>query len=351
MAKKVLTWLIPLIIVAIIIIAVLAFTIWKPVKEEKEEVIKIGVAIPLSGNAANLGNEELEGIHLAIQEIGGKINNKEIKLIVEDTKNDPKEGLTAVKKLVEYDKVNYILGAMSSVGLAVKPYIEEKRIPSLWVGANPDLTKNTAFMFRNMATSQQNVDAIVNEVTNKKMSKIALFYINDDFGVGIKELIIKEITPVSIEPFSKEGSDFRTEITKALSKSPDGVIVIGYGQATGFLIKQLRELKYEGLIIGSTEISGNEVKNIAGEAIKNSFYPDYPYSPEFEAALGKTPTPDIIVGYVETVLLLNAIKNTDGSPEAVRDYLANIKDLPTKNGPISVINQEVQYDLVMKEIK
>ncbi|MCX8194460.1 MAG: ABC transporter substrate-binding protein, partial [Candidatus Pacearchaeota archaeon] len=320
-------------------------------KEKEEEVIKIGAILPLSGSVAQLGMEELEGINLAINEFGGKVGNKKIVLIVEDSQNNPTQGINSLNKLIEYDNIKYVIGSMSSVGLAVKPILEEKNIPTIWIGLHPDLIKETRVVFRNIATAQQNANAIVNKIKEEKASKIALFYINDDFGASLKDLITKEINPVIIESFKKDGSDFRTEITKVLSNKPDCVVIVGYGTATGFLIKQLRVMGYEGIIVGSSEIGGTSIREIAGEYLKNTYYPDYYYSPEFEKMVGKTPVPDIIVGYVGTYLLLNAIKETDGSSKAVENYLNNIRDFPTKNGKVSVINNEIQYELIMRKIE
>jgi len=344
----------------IIIILIIIGGIWYGVSKKsvvtEKEPIKIGAILPLSGSAADYGKEALEGINLALNE-DQIINNKNVLLFVEDSKNDTKEGITAFRKLLDVNEINFLLGSMSSVGLAVKSDIGKGGIPTIWIGAHPDLTKDTSLVFKNMATTDQYIKSVIKVIDNKNFKKVGVFYINDDFGVSVKDSFVDnfggEIT--NLEAYNKEGKDFRTEITKLLSKKPETIFIAGYGIATGILIKQLRENNYEQDIFGTTEISSTNTQNAAGEFINGVIFPDYSSSQSFKekclSSLQKDPTPDIIVGYTGMKVLLEAIKKTDGSSQQVKDYISHLKDFDIINGTVNVIDNEIQFPLVMMEFE
>ena len=86
------------IIAVIVVVAVLAAIFI--FKFRKEESIKIGAILSLSGPAGFYGKEVRDGMLLAAQEINsrGGINGREIELIIEDSKTNPEEGKKAFNK-------------------------------------------------------------------------------------------------------------------------------------------------------------------------------------------------------------------------------------------------------------
>lgn len=351
------------IIIGVVIAIIIIAGIWYggSRKPTEEEVIKIGAILPLTGSASDYGEEQLNGIKLAISETPS-IRNRKITLFVEDSKNDPKEGISAFRNLIDIKKVDFLLGTMSSVGLALKNQVIEEKIPTIWIAAHPDLVKNNPWMFRNLPTASQYVEAVIKSIEREGIKKIGLFYLNDDMGASIKssfvELFIGEIT--DMEMFNKDGNDFRTEITKLLATKPDSIFISGYGTATGLLIKQLREKGYDGNIFGPGEISSTNTQQAAGDAINGVIFSDY--SPDYTsgagkifrdkyfAFIGKEPGPDSVLGYEEAKILFHAIDNTSGGREEVKEFLSTLKDYPGFSGPISIKNNEIQLSLVIRKL-
>jgi ABC-type branched-subunit amino acid transport system substrate-binding protein len=75
------------------------------------DVIKIGVILPLTGPAAELGELSKRGIVLAADHINahGEIHGRKIELIIEDAGLEPKRALDAYRKLKEIDGVTFYL--------------------------------------------------------------------------------------------------------------------------------------------------------------------------------------------------------------------------------------------------
>ncbi len=110
-----------------------------------KEKIKIGILIPLTGSNAAIGEDIRNSILLALEEI----KNIEIEPIIEDSKCKPAEGVTGIKKLIEFDDVSAIVGiTCSGVANAVSPIIEENKVPTILSVASsyqPEKEKNFIF--------------------------------------------------------------------------------------------------------------------------------------------------------------------------------------------------------------
>jgi len=105
--------------------------------------IEVGAILPLSGSASLLGQGVLEGIEMAAAEINthGGINGKHVLLVTEDSKNDPKEAVSAFYKMTTTSNPIVIISEMSSVSKALAPLAERKKVVLFsTVTAAPDLT-------------------------------------------------------------------------------------------------------------------------------------------------------------------------------------------------------------------
>lgn len=81
--------------------------------QNKDDNIKVGVVIGLTGNYSGLGLDEKNGIVLAFDKINNKINNKKIELIFKDDKQDKEVNTQAINELIQ-DNVKYIIGNATS---------------------------------------------------------------------------------------------------------------------------------------------------------------------------------------------------------------------------------------------
>jgi branched-chain amino acid transport system substrate-binding protein len=86
--------------------------------------VKIGLLLPYTGVFALYGPAMTTAIELYLKQTGEQVAGRPIQLVREDTESKPDVGLTKVRKLVERDRVNFIIGPVSSaVALAIRDYI------------------------------------------------------------------------------------------------------------------------------------------------------------------------------------------------------------------------------------
>ena len=85
--------------------------------------VKIGFMATLEGTYTVLGEDGLRGFEVALKEAGNKAGGKDIEFIIGATDASPESALRAVRKLVEQDKVDIIIGPLSgSEGIALRDY-------------------------------------------------------------------------------------------------------------------------------------------------------------------------------------------------------------------------------------
>jgi branched-chain amino acid transport system substrate-binding protein len=122
--------------------------------------IKIGLFVPYTGVIAINGQETSRGVEFYLTKIGGKTGGREIQLLKEDDEAKPDVGLTKVRKLVERDRVDVLVGPVhSGVALAVRDYVHGQGLPLIVpVAFTRDLTapgKASPWIFRVVETSDQ----------------------------------------------------------------------------------------------------------------------------------------------------------------------------------------------------
>lgn len=100
--------------------------------------IRIGVTAPLSGPSANSGIGLRQGMEYAaelINEKGFNVGNKDarVKLIFEDTQSKPEHGVGSAEKLINDDKVHFLIGDSfnSSVTMAIMDLADQYEMPTM----------------------------------------------------------------------------------------------------------------------------------------------------------------------------------------------------------------------------
>ncbi len=158
MARKLSAWKViglSLVIVVSAVVAPVTFAAAQP------PPVKIGLLLPYTGVFALYGPAMTTAIELYVKQIGEQVANRPIQLIREDTEAKPDVGLTKVRKLVERDRVNVIIGPVSSaVALAIRDYIHAQRVPLIVpIAFTKELTapeKASPYIFRVVDTTDQN---------------------------------------------------------------------------------------------------------------------------------------------------------------------------------------------------
>ncbi len=239
------------------------------------ETFKIGVMESVTGPGETYGTVAVQAKQMAVDEINaaGGINGKTIELIVEDSKCGAQDAITAFKKLTEVDGVKIILGtSCSGAMLGAAPLAEEAGVVLFsGLATNPDIANAGDYIFRTaQSDSQLGVDT-GNTLWADGIRTLATISESTDYAEGVRRTSVEQFEKlggqvVGEERFASDVTDFRSQLTKLINADPDALHIAAQSEfAGGTVIKQVRELGYEGLIYGEIVAIGATALEIAGD--------------------------------------------------------------------------------------
>lgn len=332
-----------------------AITFLLSCNQNNKEEITIGAILPLTGDYAIAGINTKKGIDLAVSLINRQdgINGKKIKVVYEDTKGEPKLGVNAVTKLIDVNKVDYIIdNSISSITLAVAPIVEKNKVVLMATGASsPKITKAGDYIFRIWNSDNFEAEIMASFAEDSlNIDNIGIFFMQNDFGIGLKEAFSDNFNDENIlivESFSGNKNDYNTELIKLLSNEIDAIYLVGYSSDCITIIEQLKKLNFKGILLGTSVMLDENVSNSVKNSNLSLYYPvpksvdskDSKYidfNKKYFEKYNSEPPPLSDVGYDATMLLYNALNDLDNyNGTKIKDRLYQIKEYYGASGTFS----------------
>lgn len=235
-------------------------------KEAVTEPIKIGVILPLTGDAASYGEPGQRVYQIAVDEINaeGGIDGQQIELIIEDGKCSGKDATNAMQKLVNVDKVQAVLGGFcSSESLAMVPVATGSKVLVLSPGSsNPGLTGISLYFFRTIPSDASQGSLGAEEATRRGYKKIAFIQEQTDYALGVYvafDARFKELGGTTVkEEFAPNTTDFKTQLTKLKAAKPDALFIDPQASpAAERIFKQLQDLGWKPQFFINEAVAGD----------------------------------------------------------------------------------------------
>ena len=219
--------------------------------QKKEDVIKIGIAGPMTGDQAKMGMDFKNGVSLAVEEWNGKggVLGKKIGVIVSDDQHDPKQAVSVANKMVNEGVIGVIGHFNSSCSLPASDVYNRAGIPMITPGStNPQLTeKGYKNVFRVCGRDDQQGGVAAKFAANYlKLKSVAILHDKTTYGQGLADEFRKslgdKVKVVYYAGIAQGDKDFKTVLTAVKSKSPVLIFFGGIYPEAGLLVKQSREL-------------------------------------------------------------------------------------------------------------
>jgi branched-chain amino acid transport system substrate-binding protein len=238
------------------------------------EAVKIGVLMPLTGNAAAAGQASKAAVEIAAEIVNGKhpelgnlplatteglpnVGAAKVELVFVDHQGNPSLAQQLATRLITQDKVQALLGAyQSSCSFTATAVAERYGIPFL-VGDSAALNitgRGFKWVFRTTpiasdyaATYMRFFDDMKKE--GKKIASIAVVNENTDYGTSVADSIEAAAKtsnmPVAIRiPYSASSTDVSAQVLQLKEKHPDVTIFISYTSDSILYIKGMKNLDY-----------------------------------------------------------------------------------------------------------
>jgi branched-chain amino acid transport system substrate-binding protein len=221
----------------------------------QQQSVKIGFISTFSGPAAAIGNDMRNAFELALDHHGRKIGGLPVEVIYEDDQIKPEVGVQKTQKLIESDKVDFIVGYIwSNVLLAsLKPIVDSKTV-TVVTNAGPSQLAGELCSQYVFSTSWQNdqTPQAMGEYMNQKGVK-SVFLIGPNYAAG-KDMLAGVASTFKGQVLGQELTrwpdqlDFSAELSKARAAKPDAVFVFYPGAAGVQFLTQYAQSGLKGQI-------------------------------------------------------------------------------------------------------
>jgi branched-chain amino acid transport system substrate-binding protein len=241
------------------------------------ETIKIGTFLSVSGPASFLGDPELKTLQMYVEKINadGGVLGKKLELVHYDVQHVAKKAVTAVKRLIDQDQVDVIVGGSTSgQTMAVIRLIEKAGIPFISLAGAAVITDPVKkWVFKTPHTDILAAKKIFSDMKANGWSKLGLLSGAGGFDKSCRKSVKKVaktsgITIVADETHGKGDTDMTPQLTK-IKGSPgiQAFMYCGFGAATSIVAKNFKQLglsfqHYQSHGAGSMSF----IKNAAGAA-------------------------------------------------------------------------------------
>ncbi len=341
------------------------------------KTLKIGVIAPMTGDVKTFGESTRNGVQMAVEEwnANGGLLGKQIEIVLGDDKNDAAEATAAATKLIQQDKVKFIVGSVASkCSIPISDVANKNKVVMISpTSTNPKVTVADGvlkpFVFRACFIDPPQGAAMAKFATeNLGIKTAAVFYDNgNDYVKGLAEFFKASFEArggkVTVyEAYAQTDTDFTALLTKVMAEPPDMLYIPDYYNMVNLVNQQARAAGFKGILAGGDgwDSSDLDFQAADGGYFTNHYAADDPraevqnWVARYKAKYGTVPDALATLGYDAANLLLNAIKTANSEdPVKVKDALAATAGFPTVSGTISFDENHnpINKDVVILQVK
>ena len=240
-----------------------------------QQTVFIPNIVELSGAGAVSGTNWRDGIILAVEEINAKggILGRKINTPHLDTQSDASVARAQVQKVMD-DKPYVILGPVFSGSVLVTMALaQQNEIPEIVGGEAAAITqRNNQFVFRTSFGQQFSMPKIANYIRDGlKAKKVAVLWVNNDFGKGGRDSFMKEMQSrgiaIAADISTESGQvDFASDVVKLKAAAVDAIFVYTNEEESARFLREARKQSLSVPLIGETTLLSQKVIELAGDA-------------------------------------------------------------------------------------
>jgi branched-chain amino acid transport system substrate-binding protein len=315
------------------------------------KTIKIAAPAAYTGSAAGYGENIKAGVSMKVDEINaaGGVNGDKIEVVYFDDQCEPREAATVSTSIVNDPDIVGIVGHLcSSAHLAALPAYVREGIASITPTATsvPITEKNKdetgkVWSFRNVYRDDFQGKFLADYIDKVMgLKKVAIFYENNDYGIGLKEAFTKEaaklgLTIVGTEAYKKGDQDYTPQLTKLKSAAPQALFVAGYYQEGALIADQAAKLGLSVPKFGADGFDNADYIKLGGTAT-DATYLTAPFLAEtagpeakkfidaFKAKYSRDIDWMSANAYDAAAMMIDAIAKVGPDRAKIRDYLASL---------------------------
>ena len=279
----------------------------------QNKTVKIGFVSTFSGPTAVIGNDMRNAFELGLDHHGRKLGGLPVEVIYEDDQVKPEVGAQKTQKLIESDKVDFVVGYIwSNVMLAsLKPLVDSKTMTVVTNAGASQLAGDrcSPYVFSTSWNNDEAPEQMGNYMNQKGIKTVFMMGPNYTAGrdmlAGLKMTYKGQIVGQEMTRWPDQ-LDFSAELSKARAAKPDAIyafypggpgvqFITQYAQSglkgqiplyTVFTIDELSLPRLKDLAVGvpSAQAWVNDLPNETNKKFVADFIAKYKSRPSFYAA-------------------------------------------------------------------
>lgn len=237
--------------------------------------VKIFNVVELSGAGATAGTMFKSGIELAVKDINaaGGILGRKIEVTNMDTQTNPGIAKGLVVRAID-DGAFAIFGPVFTGSILISQ-TETRRaeVPNFTAAAGALVTQQgSPYIFRTGLTQVNSMPKAARYIAqNLKVKKIAVMYVNNDFGKPGRDAIVSALKTYGVEVVADVSTevgqvDFSAPVVKVKQANAEAVFVYLNEEESARALRELRKQVWDKPIVGDVTLLGQKVIDLAGEA-------------------------------------------------------------------------------------
>ena len=318
------------------------------------KVYKIGAILPLTGTQSYFGEESKEGIELAEKELKTGLKEKgiELKMIYEDSANDPAQTAVAANKLVNAD-IKYII-SLFPMSPVVNSIVQTRNdVLHLAATMSPDtvIPRKTMRIYPSQSEEARKMIDFMKSIGAKR---VAVFHLrikdHEAVAAQIKAGLEKAGVQLITETMEFTDADAKAQMQKIKNFKPDLLMLILLPDFHYRVFKAINEI---GGLPKNTRIIGNisflyptketprewleNVCFLAPKAFIGGLNLPGKFQEDFKSEFKKDPTIVSTFLYINMKILGKALLNGKTSSQDIIDFLTTTKRFNTVAGEIEIL--------------
>lgn len=324
---------------------------------ESDGPVKVGLIGVLSGDFATIGEDQVRGFELFLEQNDQQLGGRDVELITADEGVEPSVAVAAAQRLLRQERVAVASGvSLSASALAIKDAFVESQVPLIvsTAGAN-EVTEGepTPYLWRTSLANGQ-VGESMGEYVAEQVGDQGIYVLATDFAAG------QETSDAFIESFEAAGgevlgadfppagtADFQPFLDRAKSSGTGAVWAFFAGSDAVRFVQQYQDFGLGDIpLFGGGTLTDGAVLTAQGDdalgvqtALNYTHLLDNAENVEFVEAYREAydtdPSGYAMQSYDSALLLDLAIDSIDGevTPEAIAEAIADVGEIPSPRGP------------------
>ncbi len=251
----------------------------------QQTTVKVGVVVDITGGASSLGIPERNTVQTYQDDMGTVAGPKgpvKIQYVVTDGESDPTKAVLATKRLIEEDRVAAVVCCTTSpASLAIISTVQSAGVPNVSLAAAVQIIEPVSdryWIFKTPQTDRLMIDFITTHMAKTNLKRVAFLGFDDAFGQGgLNELDrfapAKGIEVVAKEAFARSATDVSTQVTRAMGRSPQAILIWAIPPGANIANRNIRELGHALPVYQSHGVANKTFLDLGGASIEGTLLP------------------------------------------------------------------------------